>query len=44
MDPLTSLVTALAAGAAAALHSTVEPNMSPFHCKSLRQLYVGTMA
>ena len=36
MDPLPSLVTALAAGAAAALHSTVEHKISPFHRKSLR--------
>ena len=36
MDPLTSIVTALAAGAAAALQSTVEHKISPFRRKSLR--------
>jgi hypothetical protein len=36
MNPLTSLVTVLAAGAAAALQSTVEPKMFLFHRKRLR--------
>jgi hypothetical protein len=38
MDPLTSLVTALAADAAVALLSTVEQQISPFPWKRLRPI------